>query len=409
MNQKTLQNCGKCGLCLNACPVYKILKEEQASPRARLQLIKAFEEDRLLSSPLLKEIISKCLMCGSCTGACPSGIDHYSQFMEMRQKMAKDHVENPMVKSMIWLLSQEYRTRLGAKMAKLGQKLVPERFKEKYGLGNIPLKRLPEFNITPFREAAEETISHGSKPAGTIVYFTGCATNYLYDDTGFSTLRILEHMGYRVIIPKKQTCCGIPLLFHGAQKAAKNNIVTNINALDLDAADTILVDCATCGTALKHEYPLFTETLGLDKTKVEKIASKVEDIMSFIQKRFHLLSFTKDSIEKVKATYHIPCHLKNSFGSHEQAQTLLNRLPCIVYSPADNADQCCGGGGSFFYEYPEISKQMVTKKIEGVKATLADIWLTDCPVCRMNLAGNMEEKNELQVVHPVKVIAPFLN
>ncbi|MBU0972093.1 MAG: (Fe-S)-binding protein, partial [Proteobacteria bacterium] len=62
---KPLKNCGKCGLCLGACPVYKVLKEEQASPRARLQLIKAFENSTLEASPLLKELISKCLMCGS--------------------------------------------------------------------------------------------------------------------------------------------------------------------------------------------------------------------------------------------------------------------------------------------------------------------------------------------------------
>ena len=87
MTQKLVQNCGKCGLCLYVCPVYKILKKEQDSPRGKLQLIKAYDNKNLASSPLLKEIVSKCLMCGSCAANCPSGIDHYSKFMEMRRKM----------------------------------------------------------------------------------------------------------------------------------------------------------------------------------------------------------------------------------------------------------------------------------------------------------------------------------
>ena len=94
-------NCGKCGLCLNNCPVYKALKEEQASPRARMQLIKAFESQDLASSQFLQEIMAKCLMCGACSAVCPSGIDHYTAFMKMREKMAQDHGDDLVIKSLI--------------------------------------------------------------------------------------------------------------------------------------------------------------------------------------------------------------------------------------------------------------------------------------------------------------------
>ena len=86
-----LQNCNKCGMCLSVCPVYKVALQEHASPRARLQLIKYYDNKRLISSVNLKDIISKCLMCGSCAAICPSGINHYSKFMDMRAKMAQDH------------------------------------------------------------------------------------------------------------------------------------------------------------------------------------------------------------------------------------------------------------------------------------------------------------------------------
>ncbi|MFA5906599.1 MAG: (Fe-S)-binding protein [Desulfobacula sp.] len=248
MKDKILQNCGKCGLCLNACPVYKTLKEEQVSPRAKLHLIKAHDRHTLDSSPFLKEIISKCMMCGSCSAACPSGIDHYSKFMEMRRKMAEAHGEAPAIKSLIYLLAHEYRTRFGAGLARTGQKIMPKGLAEKFKLGNIPLKNFPELNAVPFRKSHDEIIIPKGKPIGRVVYFTGCATNYLYEDTGSAVIGILRHMGYEIIIPKGQTCCSIPLLFHGAKDQAMGNIRTNIRALETLDAEAILVDCSTCGS-----------------------------------------------------------------------------------------------------------------------------------------------------------------
>ena len=66
------------------------------------------------------------------------------------------------------------------------------------------------------------------------------------------------------------------------------------------------------------------------------------------------------------------------------------------------------GGGTFFYEHPEVSKIMVDKKIKNAKAVKASIWLTDCPVCRMNLAGNLNDNEDLQVLHPLSLIASAL-
>ena len=404
MTEKPLQNCGKCGICLNACPVYKLLKEEQVSPRAKLQLIKAHDQHALASSPLLKDLIHKCLMCGSCSAACPSGIDHYSAFMEMRRQMVEAHGETPAIKSLIYLLAREYRIRFGARLARTGQKLMPAGIAEKFKLGNIPLKNFPEFNAVPFRKAHDEILLPQGKPAGRVIYFTGCATNYLYDDTGAATIGILRHMGYEVVIPKDQVCCSIPLLFHGAKKAAMKNIVSNIKTLRDIEADAVLVDCSTCGEALKNEYPRLYETRDKHFSDAQRIASGVTGILSFINLHFDLLQFDAAVTEKISVTYHAPCHTRNTFQSHLIAEKLLQNLPNVTYHRTPDFDQCCGGGGTFFYEYPEISKKMVDKKIESAKATQATHWITDCPVCRMNLAGNMDEPDGLPVLHPVTLI-----
>ncbi|WP_300459219.1 (Fe-S)-binding protein [Desulfobacula sp.] len=409
MTKNAVQNCAKCGMCLNVCPVYTVLNEEQASPRARLHLIKAYEQNKLSSSPLLKEIISKCLMCGSCAAICPLGINHYSEFMEMRKRMVEDHGEKLPIKSLVYLLAKEQRLKFANTLARVGQNIVPEQFKEKYKLGNIPLKRLPVLNKKPFRSALPETIFPNGEQKGTVIYFTGCATNYIYEDTGFSAVNILSHLGYRILIPETQTCCAIPMLFHGFVEKARQSIKENIAALSQDSVDAIIVDCATCGTALKKEYNLLCDKLDLDKSAVDEISSKVTDIGSFMLANADFFNFKKiQNPKSLNLTYHLPCHLKNSFGNTETMETLLKIIPNINYIKAADFDSCCGGGGTFFYEYPEVSKKIGNKKKETAIKTGADLWLTDCPVCRINLSGNLDENDSLKVVHPVSAISSLL-
>lgn len=408
------QNCGKCGLCLTTCPVYKTLKEEQASPRARLQLIKAFENKTLESSALLREIISKCLMCGACAVTCPSGINHYSKFMEMRQKMVADLGETPAIKSLIFLLSRESRIRKGASLAKWGQKLTPAWLANKYQLGNIPIKQLPRFNSLPFRQTLDRIIPPQEDKKGTLVYFTGCATQFLYEDTGRSVVGVLTHLGYEVVIPQDQTCCGLPLMFHGAQTQAVENMTANINSLAAQECDGILVDCTTCGAALKHEYPALIEKLkdqaGPDKTKswedlgihARKIADKTMDILSFLSDKDLDLKKNMENLGPV--AYHAPCHSRNSFNSHTRVQNLLGKLAFIQYTPSPDEAECCGGGGTFFYEHPDVAGQIMAKKIQEIQRLQPKYWVTDCPVCRINLAGNLDPTSQIQVIHPITLI-----
>lgn len=402
----TAGNCGKCGICLAVCPVFKVLKEEQASPRARIQLIKAYREKKLPSSPLLKELISKCLMCGSCTANCPSGVDHYAQFIEMRSRLIEAEGDRVEIRGLVYLLAREQRLRLAMGMARLGQGIIPGLFQKKYRLGNIPVKNYPRLNRRPFRSMVGEEIAPEGEERGKVLYFTGCATNYIFAETGLSTLRILGRMGYRVIIPEKQTCCSIPMLFHGGVEEARDNILTNVECLRREGVEAVIVDCPTCGSALKNEFPAMMRKFGVDDTAALAIAARTVDLMSFIHDHLELLDFAgREPAQRQRVSYHLPCHLKNSFVS---AERVLQRIPEISYVQAPDAGECCGGGGTFFYEYPEVSGAMAAARIENVRRSGASVWLTDCPVCRINLAGQLNAEDGITMMHPVSYLARML-
>ena len=431
MTDPPIQNCGKCGLCLSVCPVYQVLKQEQASPRARLQLIKAYEKKDLSASPLLKDLVSQCLMCGACKVACPSGINHYAKFMDMREQLAKSQPDPPAIRSLIYLLANEYRLRMGAGLARIGRRLTPAALEKKYKIGAIPVSRFPEMNRRPFRSTLPQVSpakgnpgghSRGN-PRGRVIYFTGCATNYLFADTGQATVNILTRLGYEVVIPTSQTCCGIPSMFHGARDQARENMATNLTAIQEviheKNCDAVIVDCTSCGAALKDEYPALMNTLDPSRHKAlaqkiapdmpETIAAKTRDILSFLHDHIDdLAAAMKPDTPKHKVIYHAPCHSKNSFNSLVKVLELLKALPCFDYIPVPDAAACCGGGGTFFYEYPDISQKMMAKKLISARAAGADFWLTDCPVCRINLHGSLSGQDSLTVTHPVTLISKGL-
>ncbi len=390
--------CSKCGACLTVCPVYRQKLVEGVSPRAKVQLSKHYTEQDLATSSHLNTLVNSCLMCGHCTVACPSGVEHKSLFMRMRGYMAADHGKGWHQKVLYHFLSHEQQLQLASRFGKLGRNYLLENLAREYKIGQIPVKRLPKFNKRPFREQIRENNPAAETSRGTVLYFTGCATNYLSDQNGHALVRILGAMGFNVEIPKDQVCCGLPIFVSGNLEKARGNILTNIKTFNRNDIVAVVTDCATCGSALHGEYEIVLKELGLDTKAAEELGKKVTDASVFILKHFDLLEPHLDPHStRYKVTYHQPCHLSNGQGITTEVEALLKQLPNVKYVRATDYDHCCGGGGTFFYDHPEISHRIVTKKIENARETGADLWLTGCSGCSINLTGNLSETDTISV------------
>jgi glycolate dehydrogenase iron-sulfur subunit len=330
-------------------------------------------------------------------------------FRRMRSAMAGDFGQGWPKKAVYHFLSHEQQLRMAAKFAQLGQKVALDRLFEDFKLGNIPLKRMPRFNERPFRERFSEVNEPRGQVRGRVLYFTGCATNYVFDDIGRAVLKVLTRMGYRVEIPADQVCCGLPMALQGDPELARNNILRNLDLLDREDVDAVITDCATCGSALGSEYGPILEELDEDTARARGLAAKTKDISLFLwEHRTELALLLAREGEPRKVTYHAPCHLRNHQGVLGEVERLLSILPGVEYVRTPDFDMCCGGGGTFFYDHPEISRQMVDKKIVNARASGAVLWATGCPGCRINLAGNLSDDDRLEVVHPGQVVAAAL-
>jgi glycolate oxidase iron-sulfur subunit len=105
-------------------------------------------------------------------------------------------------------------------------------------------------------------------------------------------------------------------------------------------------------------------------------------------------------------TYHEPCHLGRYLGVKEQPRSILKAIPEIKYIEMPEADRCCGMAGTFSVYFYELSKKIADKKAENIKATGADIVVTDCPGCEIQLMDTVARRNmPQQVRHIMEILA----
>jgi glycolate oxidase iron-sulfur subunit len=398
-------NCIKCGLCVNSCPVYKQLLFEGASPRGKVQLIKKILEGDLDPSENFHLLLFTCLLCETCTVQCPSGLKVDRLMKAMRAEMLEKFGLAWQKRVLFHLLSSRHLLPFslfwGRNLGNPLLSLLPRDGR----LGTIPYAKIPRLNPRPFRGQYPEKIP-AAEPAGRVLYFTGCATQYLFENVGHSVIAVLKRLGVEVLIPPDQVCCGLPIFLSGARKTALQNIRRNLEIFSREDVDAVIVDCATCGAALKKEYPHLLEEMGeaAAAAAARALAKKVQDISQYLS-RFDLKGFLRPVQERV--TYHDPCHLLRSQGVKEEPRRLLTSIPGVDLVEMEGADVCCGGGGSFQWEHPQIASGISAAKVEAIKKTRAGVVASGCPGCRLQIYGNLGE-NSIRVLHPIEVIAEAL-
>ncbi len=394
-------NCIKCGLCVNVCPVYEQLRFEGASPRGKVQLIKKILEGELEPSQNFSRLLFTCLLCETCTVACPGGLQPDRLMKAMRAEIIDQFGLPWQKRALFHLLSGDLLLPFcmfwGRTVGNSLRFLLPRKGK----VGTIPYPRLPLLNSKPLLKQFPDVVPPQGRRVGRVLYFVGCATNYLFENVGRSVVDVLTRLGIEVVIPKAQVCCGLPICLSGARKMALKNIERNLTIFNRTDADTVITDCATCGAALKKEYPHILAEMGANAEAAQALSSKVLDISQFLA-GFDLEKILKPVRSRV--TYHDPCHLRRSQGVQDAPRNLLKRIPELEFVEMANSDVCCGGGGTFQWEHPDVASGITSKKIQAIIDTCPNQVATGCPGCRLQIHGNLGS-SPIRVVHPVEILA----
>lgn len=400
-----VDRCNKCGLCISACPTYQQILTEAASPRGRVQQVKNYLEGNVDLTKRFKEIILSCLLCETCVVNCPSGVRHDEIFTDLRGELVKKYGLNWKKRLIYTLLTNEKFLHSTTVFAKLGRNWLVETFAKGMRVGNIPMGKLPMVNPKPFRDQFDGVIRPDGEPKGRVFYFTGCFTNYFAGGVGQAVVNVLKKLGLEIEIPSKQDCCGIAVILSGEEDLPLKNVEKNISMLTRAEVDAVLVDCATCGAAFKKEYIALLKRKGMDTRQAEVLKKRTFDVMEYVAARIDDFPLPKNGFKnKIRITYHDPCHLVRAQGVSEAPRKILKALPQFEYVEMEEANACCGGGGSFQFDFPGVSKKITEKKIKNIRETGASVVVTGCPGCRVTIGGNMEDQDRISVLHPLQLL-----
>jgi len=407
-------HCAKCGLCLDACPVYREMLVESHSPRGKVQLAKHIIEGNIEITEHMSDILfSSCLLCGSCVAACPSGVRQDALFSGLRWRAAERYGLGFTKKLFFQVLANGWMMSTSAWFGKWVRKIFGGPWIEsRMKAGNLPIDGIPPMNPKPFNDEFPEIVRPKGEINARVLYFHGCATNYVFGDVGKAVVSVLTRMGVQVEIPKKQSCCGLPIFLSGDRKTALTCIEEVVGMFSREGVDAVIVDCATCGSALRSEYAHILKELrdlgeGVDDDLVrsaEYLAGITMDVSEFIDAhRDWLPEFHPAKGEKVRVTYHDPCHLLKGQGVGIQPRRLLKLLPNIEFVEMAEAGRCCGGGGEYQIEYGEMSALITNRKVQNVLKTGARMVATGCPGCNITIGAHLAKDN-VKTIHTVQLI-----
>lgn len=245
-------------------------------------------------------------------------------------------------------------------------------------------------------------LSNDSNGKPTVGLFVTCLVDLMRPSVGFAAVKLLEAAGCQVEVPAAQTCCGQPAYNSGDRSDARTLALSVISAFE--AYDYVVAPSGSCAGMLKHHYP---ELLGDDPDTAARVKA-------FSDKVFELVSFLVDvrGMEKVdtefrgKVTYHDSCAGLRELGIKEQPRKLLSSVRGLTLQEMDEAEICCGFGGTFCIKYPGISNAIVEQKTANIMASEADYLLAGDLGCLMNMAGKLaREGKDLEVRHVAEVLA----
>lgn len=386
--------CMKCGTCQSDCPLYRTDGREPSVARGKIALLQSVYEGRIEDAGEILEHLDKCLLCGRCRHVCPSGVKTDEIFLKGREVLRKIK-KLPKWQKTVLKIAME-KPELMAKLSPLmhiGLKFGSKKIKDdiyKPLLPSLHGRTVVGVKSTPF------TASHGGfyeaeNERGRVLFYPGCAVNFIFTEWGEAVIKVLNHYGVSVYVPRTNTCCGIPAATMGELELYKKMVDENIDTFDSYDVSHVITVCPTC------RYGLYE--MGEKQTGREAKA-EVTDILVYLKE---VLEEDVTSGREGTGTMHFPCHYQQN--KRDIAESFVKDSVQTDYKRLRN-QSCCGFAGTFSMKYYDRSIGFGKSKTDEFVDKKVDVVYSPCPGCVMQLTDAVTQQGaDIEVTHPVVELA----
>ncbi|MGJ3522715.1 L-lactate dehydrogenase (quinone) large subunit LdhH [Nitratidesulfovibrio sp. D1] len=406
-----VMRCVRCGACANVCPVYRLVGGHKMG-HIYIGAIGLILTYFFHGKDKARNLVQNCINCEACKSICAGGIDLPRLIKEIRARISEEDGA-PVEATLLGKVMKNrklFHTLL--RFGKYAQKPVtggtpylrhlPQIFMKEHGF-----RALPAIADKAFRDDWETIRPRVADAKLRVGLFSGCVQDFVYPEQMKAAVKVLASRGVDMEFPMDQSCCGLPVQMMAERQATIDVARQNVMAFDAARYDYILTLCASCASHLKEGYPKILAGQPDMTSKVKLFASKVIDFSSFVH---DVLGMTADDFKGKgeKVAYHASCHLCRGLGVVEQPRALIASSGS-EYCQAQEEAVCCGFGGTFSVKFPELSKELLDKKLNNAEATGATRMVADCPGCIMQIRGGAEKRgSRMKVGHIAELLAENL-
>ena len=367
--EEILRKCVHCGFCNATCPTYNLLGDELDGPRGRIYLVKGMYESNEVDEHA-RVHLDRCLTCRNCETTCPSGVE-YGELLELGRNYI--HRRSPVTslfeRVLLWVVPFHRRLRLMVRLGRLVRWFVPQ-----------PLKRMLQ------RVRSVRIGSDGAEAEVTLLQ--GCAQRAMTPEVNQHIAKLLRARDVAVDVVASEHCCGGLHLHLGHHDQATQLMTENVAALYKETTTRYLSSASGCGVTVKDYGRL------LGTPEASALAARTVDISEYLQQ----FKFERHpNISRV--ALHLPCTLQHGQRIHGLIERILKRTGYELVSVRDS-HLCCGSAGSYSLLQPELSEQLLQRKLASLEEHAPDVIATANVGCQLHLTSG----SAVRVMHWVTLL-----
>lgn len=243
----------------------------------------------------------------------------------------------------------------------------------------------------------------------TVQLFVTCVIDAIFPQVGRDVVEELERNGAEVAFPQDQTCCGQPAYNAGHRRESADVLIHNLEVLDRTEGP-IVIPSGSCADFLIHHGPRLAAGVPGKAGLAERVAARIREFTSYVTEQRGEASSSESgdagSGPPVRAFYHPSCHALRGLGLREEGEGLLDSVNGVERIDLDGAEECCGFGGLFALEMPEISTEIMNTKLDRLEEAEVEMLVGADAACLIHLEGGLRRRrNPMQVLHIASALA----
>ncbi|MEW6029092.1 MAG: (Fe-S)-binding protein [Chloroflexota bacterium] len=233
--------------------------------------------------------------------------------------------------------------------------------------------------------------------------FVTCLVDSFYPQVGEAVVDVLRRLGVTVDFPRGQTCCGQPNFNAGLRDEARPLAQQTIRVFESTEGD-IVIPSGSCAHMLRHNYAELFADDPIWLPRARALAARTFEFTEYLVDKLGVTDLGA-RWDGGPLAYHPACHLHRSLGIDRQPRELLSKVRGAEIRELPEAEDCCGFGGIFSIEHPELSAEFLKRKINNLEKTESPVLVVADSGCLMHIAGGLHRQKKTQrVMHIVEIL-----